>query len=254
MQTQDLEPETEALFLRVRPGLADRWQGASDDEIAALESVAGCTLPRFYRWFLARLGRSAGLLEYRSLDFSLEKILSCYREGLVAPDPRWLMIGYETDEIMPLHLFYDLARPARDDAFVLTRDLDDGSVNPHFETFREMLGWGEVARRVMSMPQRCVGALRAGAGVEVLATLAPLMSDLGFQEPIRTGTSCGLHERADAAMAISRTPRELPSPNFSFDLGGPDSATLRRILGVVTTRSPLECKIKEWNPSLPGPG
>jgi hypothetical protein len=55
-------------------------------------------------------------------------------------------------------------------------------------------------------------------------------------------------------MVVSATPREPPSLNFFFELGGPDASTLRRILGAVTTRSPLECKIKEWSPPLPGPG
>ena len=56
MQPQELEPEAEEFFLRLVPDLANQWKGATEDEIARLETIARRPLPRFYRWFLMRMG------------------------------------------------------------------------------------------------------------------------------------------------------------------------------------------------------
>ncbi|WP_437855494.1 hypothetical protein [Sorangium sp. So ce363] len=110
---QSLESATEALLVRIVPGLADQWQGASPDEIERIEQLAPGPLPAFYRWFLGKTGRSMGPMAYPSLDFSAQRVLWCYDEALqVAPSRRFFLIGYETDEHKQLHVFYDLERGA----------------------------------------------------------------------------------------------------------------------------------------------
>jgi len=54
------EASLEALLVRLLPGLAQQWQGAPGSEIDRIEAIAGRQLPPFYRWFLARMGRSMG--------------------------------------------------------------------------------------------------------------------------------------------------------------------------------------------------
>jgi hypothetical protein len=99
------------------PGLAEQWRGAAPDEVEQLERLAGCPLPRFYRWFLSRMGP----LAHPSQGFSARRVLDCYARKIVTPHPRFLLIGYESDEMMPLHAFHDLDAPARGDATVTAR-------------------------------------------------------------------------------------------------------------------------------------
>jgi hypothetical protein len=252
MRPQDLEPDVEALLVRLLPDLPQRWEGASAQEIEQMEALAGRPLPIFYRWFLQRMGCSTGPLLYAGLDLSVGKILSCYAEGLVAPNPRFFLIGYETDPVGPLHLFYDFSYPARDDARVITRLFAGGPAYVQFETFREMLVWGEfVASRIEELPQHCSGCFKV-KGVDALDTLQRLLQEQGFVAPVPTGACCALYDRADAAMAVSSTPSDPPSPYFFFEFGGPNSSVLRRVLGVIATRSTLDCEVMEWNPPLPG--
>ena len=76
----------ESFLLRLLPNLASERQGASEAEIAQLETIAGRPLPAVYRWFLQRMGKDMGAMSYPTLDFSAVKVLSCYRDGLVEPD------------------------------------------------------------------------------------------------------------------------------------------------------------------------
>jgi len=48
-QEQEIEAVMEAFLLRVVPGLAEQWKGATPDEIARIEEIAGRPLPSFYR-------------------------------------------------------------------------------------------------------------------------------------------------------------------------------------------------------------
>ena len=237
----------EALLERLVPGLSANWQGASEAEIEQIEVIAGRPLPRFYRWFLMRMGRSMGRLAYQSLDFSARKVLTSYAEELFVPHPRFLMIGHESDEIMPLHVLYDLDFPARDDARVTKRHALGGASHHQFATFREMLAWGKFLHHgVEAMPQRCSGSFVDDGG-DVLAHLDPVMASLGFKKPIPSGSHCALYEGASAAMATSATPGDEPRIHF-FDLGGHDVGRLRRTLGVIGTETPLEVKISRWTP------
>ena len=247
MSSQDLELEMEDLLLRIVPGLAEQWQGASPDAIERIEQLAGRPLPPFYRWFLSHMGQSMGPLAYPTLDFSAQRVVACYAEKLVVPDPRFLLIGHESDELMPLHLFYDFKAPARDDALVTSRDARGGELHDGFETLREMLAWGAVSLfRVERTSQRCEGSLK-GDDPDFLSQLDPLMSGLGFTQPVSTGPFCRLYERPDVVMTCRGKPRARLGNRRTFELGGNDTGTLRRILGEISTATSLEVKVKEWH-------
>ncbi|QRK12598.1 SMI1/KNR4 family protein [Archangium violaceum] len=240
----------EELLLRIVPGLSEQWKGATPDAIAQIERIAGRPLPSFYRWFLNRMGQSMGPLAYPTLDFSAQRVLSCYAKKLVVPEQRFLLIAYESDEVMPLHLFYDFTAPAREDALVTTRAAQEGELSDDFETLREMLAWGAFSLfRVEGMPQMCSGSLK-GNDPDFLSDLDLLMSSLGFTSPISTGPLCRLYERHDATMICRGTPRAGRGNRRTFNLGGRNAGTLRRILGEITTQSSLEVKVKDWAPAL----
>ncbi|HYO68942.1 MAG TPA: SMI1/KNR4 family protein [Archangium sp.] len=251
MSTQaGLEPELEDFLLRVVPGLAEHWKGSRPEEIAQIERIAGRPLPPFYRWFLTRMGQSMGPLAYPTLDFSAQRVLTCYAEELVAPHPRFLLIGYDSDEMMPLHFFYDLDLPARADARVIRRHAEGGERHDPYETFRELLAYGALLSfRVGRMPQACT-ALLVGDEPDILSYLDPVMDSLGFARPVFTGSCCGLYERHDAAMVCSKIPRDEPEAIMAFTLGGKDSGTLRKIMGSIATETSLKIKMIEWEPPL----
>jgi hypothetical protein len=50
-----------AFFLRLVPQLSQQWRGATDDQIAEVEKIAGRPLPRFYRWFSS--ARAGGAMQ-----------------------------------------------------------------------------------------------------------------------------------------------------------------------------------------------
>ncbi|HEX8705641.1 MAG TPA: SMI1/KNR4 family protein [Myxococcaceae bacterium] len=238
----------EELLLRTVPGLAQEWKGATPEEIAQLEQIAGRPLPSFYRWFLSRMGQSMGALAYPRHDLSAQGVLTCYAEEIAHPHPRFLLIGCDSDELLPLHLFYDLDLPAREDAGVARRHSMGGELHYQFESLREMLAWSAFFRfRVGGLPQRCKGIFLGKH--PILSRLDPLMKSLGFTTPIATGAFCGLYERLDAAMHCNSTPAE--ESILSFTIGGSNSGTLRRILGEIATESSVEAKVKEWSPALP---
>jgi hypothetical protein len=251
MQPQELGQALEELFRRLEPATVAQWRGATPNEVQQLEQIAGRPLPEFYRWFLARMGQSTGLEAYGTMDFSLPKVLECYARKLVAPDPRFLLIGYEADEHMPLHHFYDLERPARVVARVGRQYGPRDEPNPEFETFHEMLAWGVVLRRrIQLLPHRCLGTFAHERG-EIISALAPVMESLGFTQPLPTGPHCALFERDDAAMVARATPWDEPLEFLVFRLAGADEVTLRRITGVIATQTSLQIQIDEWDPDLP---
>lgn len=244
------ELEMEELLLRVVPKLEEQWQGATPDMIERIERLAGRPLPSFYRWFLSRMGKNMGALAYPTLDFSAQRVLACYAQKLVAPSPRFLLIGHESDEMMPLHVFYDFDAPTRQDALVTERHAMGGELHDSFETLREMLAWGALLKfRVNTLPQRCEGILSTDEP-DLLSRLEPLMSGLGFTQPIPTGPYCGLYEREDVVLLCTRTPREELIGNQPFTLGGRNAGVLRKLLGSIASESSLEVEVDEWTPAL----
>jgi hypothetical protein len=235
----------EELLLRIVPNLAEQWRGATQEEIDQIEQIAGRPLPRFYRWFLMRMGHDMGPISYRSLQFSAPTVLTCYAERVVPRNPRFLMIAYDTDEMNPLHLFYDFDYPTRDDARVVKQ-----YAHAPWETFREMIAWGEVGvRSVDARPQTCRGGFWDDGG-DALAQFDPVMKSLGFEAPIPTGRCCGIYHRADAGMVTAASPDMDPGRYHSFDLGAADQGRIRRILGEIVAETSLELTIREWDPPL----
>ncbi|MFY0539695.1 SMI1/KNR4 family protein [Nannocystis pusilla] len=231
------------------PDLAAGWRGAAAEQIEQIEQRAGRPLPRFYRWFLARMGVSMGPIAYRTIDFSAARVEAAYAKGLVAQDPRLLLIGWQSDTSMPMHLFYDLDCAARDDARVVLRHAEGGDVYPHFETLREMIAWGELlSHRVNKCMQRCEGAVLDDDG-EIVARLDPVLRSLGFTAPIATGPRCMIYESTEAAMVSRATLTDEPTVH-AFTLGGKSAGYLRRMLGELATRSGLALDVMEWNPPL----
>jgi hypothetical protein len=242
----------EEFLLRVVPELSEQWKGANPDEIEQIERIAGRPLPPFYRWFLTRMGQSMGRLAYPTLDFSAQRVLDCYAEGLVEPHPRLLLIAHDSRGMMPMPLFYDLDAPTRDDALVASKEegADEDELYEKFETFREMLAWGALSTfRLDKMPQTCNGTFH-GNHPNILSLIEPVMSSLGFKQPIPTGPHCGLYERADAAMICKGMPRHGLDRVRSFELGGNSPGVLRKILGEIATATPVEVRVKEWVPAL----
>lgn len=238
-----VEPDLERFLARLVPGIDQDWQGATADEIAAIEAIAGRPLPPFYLWFLTRMGRDMGALVFATVDFSPARVLECYREEIITPDPRYLLIGYETDEIVPMHVWYDLDRPNRDDALVLRQGIGDPLTQLEFETFREMLAWKALLNnKIQVYPYRCEGEFRSD-GPDVYARLDRVIDALGFERPIPVGRFCGIFDRPDAAMVCSVTPRNTREKLLFFELAAEDPGTLRKILGVIATQSELEVRV-----------
>ncbi|MBZ4420699.1 SMI1/KNR4 family protein [Myxococcus sp. RHST-1-4] len=242
----------EAFLLRVVPGLAEQWKGATPDAVARIEQIAGRPLPSFYRWFLSRMGQSMGALAYPTLDFSAQRVLDCYAKGWVEPHPRLLMIAHDSRKMMPMPHFYDLDAPARGDALVASKEegADEDDLYEHYETLREMLACSALSRfRLNKEPQTCIGTF-SGDHPNLLALIEPVMSRLGFKQPIPTGPYCGLFERDDAAMVCTGMPRHGADRARAFELGGTTAGVLRKVLGEIAAATSLRLRVDEWVPAL----
>ncbi|MEY4515023.1 MAG: hypothetical protein RLZZ450_7145, partial [Pseudomonadota bacterium] len=134
----------EHYLLSIVPNLATEWEGATEEEIAQIQALTPHPLPPFYLWFLRRMGHSLGQMEYPMADFSVQAILAAYADTEDYPieaewiKQRYLMIGYNRDEVMPLHRWYDLERRTPEDALVVHGRVT-GGMTPTFATFGEML-------------------------------------------------------------------------------------------------------------------
>lgn len=247
---QPVELDLERFLIRLVPGIDQDWLGATEDQIAEIEALAGRPLPPFYRWFLARLGGDMGALTFASVDFSAARVATCYRDEIEIREPRYLLIGYQNDPVVPMHIWYDLDSPNRGDALVLSREIGDAYGQPDFETFREMLALKALLNfKVRAMPFRCEGSFKSD-GSDVRVHLDRAIDLLGFERPVPTGSFCGVFDRPDAAMICSITPRSTPESTLFFELAGEDPGTLRKILGVVATQAQLEVQIDGWDPPV----
>lgn len=243
-----LEPEMQAFLLRLVPGLDRIWRGASDEEIAAIEEIAGQELPRFYRWFLSTMGRSAGPLDPPLGAYAARRVLAAYEAGEVDAEPPMLLLARMDDPMAPLEVYYDLGRTTRNDAFVVHavgEELTDAA-----ETLRERLAWSLLIKlRVNTSPQWCRGVFTAPGG-SASDELAPALAKLGFVIPVATGRYCGVYERPDAALACRVDAEADNLDTLVFKFGGPDVVTLRSVLGQVAVMTGLEVSINTWNPPL----
>jgi hypothetical protein len=241
-----VEPELEALLLRVAPDIVKRWKPATPEQIAEIEGFAGRPLPPFYRWYLSRMGQDNGRIAAPFVDFDVARVLEYYREGEVARDDGLLLIGIDEDDISQAHPFYELYRPLRDDCLVGTKELDEPHIRRQYETFREMIAWGAFFRwRVRKFDHQCLGMAASEDGGAVAGRLKKHMRDIGFSEPVTGGDYFGIFDRADAAMASS-APMSLPPHTFGFTLGGDHVASMRRVLGELGLGTGLKISVDEW--------
>ncbi|HEY0133130.1 MAG TPA: hypothetical protein VGB85_03595 [Nannocystis sp.] len=246
----ELTSTFESWLRRLVPGADRHWRGASDSEIAQVEALAGRPRPPFYRWFLARMGHDMGALAYPDVDFSVRRVLACNGEGLFSPNPRYFMIGFVTDEMMPLHVLYDFAHPARDDARVTRRHALVGPFHDRFETLHDMFAWGALLRfRVNPARQTCTGSLHDDAD-DVAARLVPVMESLGFAAPFKAGAHCSLFERDDMVMITTSSSPAEPPRRHIFRLAGSDSTAIRSVLGSILDATSLRLENPEWTPPL----
>lgn len=241
MQPPNLEPEMEALLHRVCPGFGDQVEGASSAEIEAVRAIVGQPLPRFYEWFLSRMGRSMGPFTYPRHDFSARRVIWCYDQGLATPDPDDLLIGYDASgDPADLHLFYDFTQPCRNDAGIGKGEPDAGHVYPRFETFRELLAWGQVMMHgVRTSRSYCTGVVRSLTDLNAVNQLEQFMVERGFEQPVPTGRFCGIFMRGDMTMICSRGIL-VETDSAAFDLGGQSQAWLRRFLGELALSDEME--------------
>jgi hypothetical protein len=243
------EPEMERLVATLLTGQATTLEGASEAEIESLEALLSAPLPEFYRWFLSRMGRSMGPLRYDRLDFSIDRIISSIKESPEHATDELLLIGYGIDDMVPLHLYYDLRRPARHDALVMLGDDPEGPFDAQFETFREMVAWGKFAEhRVAKATQRCRG-LVSTRGDGLMTSLRGCLDAMGFAPVagIPTGELCGLFENAANSLVVSSTPDRDPTIH-GFYAGGTSEASIRQVLGQIEERADLAIEVKEWTP------
>ncbi|MFZ6177604.1 SMI1/KNR4 family protein [Nannocystis pusilla] len=239
----------EALYRVLVPDFETQIVGASDEDIERIEGLVGRPLPRFYRWFLMRMGRSMGPFGYPTIDFTAPAVLAGYSERLVHPDSRFLMIGHESDEMMPLHVFYDFDYPARDDARVTKSHPLGGGLHHQFDTLREMFAWGNLlAFHVEALTQRCVG-LFYDSDDDVLTRLNPVMHRMGLASPVPSGSHCGLFLGEGASMVTRASPGKEPNIH-TFRVGAESPARVRKILGMIGSETTLQVEIREWFPPL----
>lgn len=227
-----------------------RWQGANDEDIEALQEIAGRPLPKFYEWFARTMG---GDYASRREDLRVSSVLAAYREGIVAPDPRYLLIGRNPMPPMPQLVFYDLDAPCRDDALVVT-DPEGGPPlrRQVYETLREKLAMNIVHAHVINKgAQQCRGYFSDAQGA-VKQSLAPVLEEtLGFTAVVDCGPHCCVYRRDDGAALVSLQALQRADGTLqSFWFAGPDAIVLRRALGEITTQTMLHVKIDEWLPPL----
>ncbi|HEX5660063.1 MAG TPA: SMI1/KNR4 family protein [Polyangiales bacterium] len=249
----------ERYLLRIVPKLAAEWQGAREEEIARIQALTPHPLPQFYVWFLRRMGRSMGPMAFPLVDFSVNAILAAYADEEEYPiDPLWieegyLMIGYNRDNVMPLHLWYDLNERTPEDALVVHGDATVAEATRDFSNFAELLVWGKAGKfRVYTRAQACDGSFKDDA-YEPFVCLDPVMKQLGFHQPVAMQGRCRVYEREDATMICKGSLDDERDKFRFYRLGAPDEATIRSILGTIARETRLLVKLDAWEPPLATP-
>ena len=252
MTVNELEPELDELLQRLIPNITNEWKGAESEEIDLIErmikKVSGQEMPKFYRWFLMRMGQSMGSLETPGLDYSASTVISLNEDEVHNNDEdQFFLIAHSTDEVLPLNMYYDLEYPIRNCARVTKRASDGGDDFKQFETFREMIAWNSMLTfRVEKFPHLCKGTLYDERGENVFLKFDPVMTSLGFEKSsIPTGSLCGLYDSKESAMVTLDSidfGSEI-SDGFAFTLGG-EARTLRAILGRIDAETDLILDVK----------
>lgn len=239
MKVEDIEPEMEALFRRLIPDYMN-WDGATEEEIKKIEKIvrkiSGHDLPRFYRWFLMRMGHSMSDFGDDELDRSVSEIISWYDGNWLDDGTKFFKIGDGTDEL-ELHMYYDFNHRARDDARVVKRHAEGGDVYNFGETFRELLASDAAQINAMSFPEYCSGALLDETSSDILPQLNPIMDSLGFERiPFPKGPRVEIYVSDKATMLFSTT-LDTGTNAGAFTLGGVDRDCLCKILGTIAAET-----------------
>jgi hypothetical protein len=249
---EEEEIELEQLLTQLVPNGWQSTVGVDDAEIDRLEEIAGRTLPGFYRWFLRKMGREMGPFDYPRMDLSAAAIVDAYNDAFEPQNGRYFLIAYSLDEMVPLHLFYDLDQSVRNDARVVETDDLEGAINEKFETFREMIAWGNFLKfRVLRWPYQCRGLLKH-EGADVLSQLHPVLERRRLKSPLPSGTGayCTIMDGNECSLAGRSIPGS-PPRTLAFTLGAGEQTTLRAVLGQIALETSLEIKVVEWTPELP---
>lgn len=245
----DLEPELEALLLRWVPDMSSRWRSASEPDIEAIERIAGCELPRCYRWLLLRLGEGWDDIGFGTHDFSARTIVQGHARGVFPPHEGMMCIANDTAEWQPQLRYYDLAHPAKEDAPVFMAGPEEADFMPEFQTLRELIASATFNNhRIQPMPFQCTGLLVAEDQGDALQVLAPLFDELGFSVPVPCGPLCLLYDDGTLAFSSYRNPARRTPYVLPFRLGGPSLGALRRLLGLVSTSTSLVTENLRWTP------
>lgn len=87
--------------------------------------------------------------------------------------------------------------------------------------------------------------------VPVVHTAAAALQGLGFATPIPAGSYSAIFERAAASMSYRISPnRAAKGDLIFFEMGGPNTAELRSVLGDVANSTGITVEIFEWTPPL----
>lgn len=249
--SQVLEPELEALLLRLVPNLEKERAPASEDVVEELEDrleLTGHDYPPCYRWFLSKLGGNVGALKPSLGGFTAANVLEAYESGSVDLTGAQFLIGRIPDAVMPLDVFYDLEHGVRDDALVCRAVVEAGPVVNECETFREYIASRALMQfAVSTAPQRCFGAFVAPSD-DAGERLDAAMDELGFTTPVPTGAFCGLYEREGMTMIAKATIKPDNEGIRVFNVGGPSVAAIRRLLGEIATATSFEVDADRWTP------
>jgi hypothetical protein len=182
--------------------------------------------------------------------FRAAAVLDAYDRGDVEFGSPLLFLGQMPDALMPLNVYYDLSQPMRGDALVLTQPSGDGHLRKTAETFGEYIASSVLkVHGIATRPQRCRGMFKDELGT-TSETLTTVMEAIGFTRPLQTGPYCALFERSDADVACAVTVEPKNRRLLIFAAGGEDTATVRRILGHISTESRLDVQIVEWDPPV----
>lgn len=231
---EELEPEMDELFQKLVPDLMD-WQAATPHEVDRIErlirTITDNDVPKFYRWFLLRMGRSMGGFAYHEMDYSAPTLLSWYDQEFEDNGSRFFKIGHTSEPELQLHMYYDFDHPARNDACVTMRRDDGGEDYKQFETFREMLATKAVQIYASRFPAFCSGAMVSDD--DILPRLDAMTDRLGLKRlKIPVGPRCGLYSGGQVTM-VTTCSMDLDPDSCGFALGGSDREVLRKVLGTI---------------------
>lgn len=245
MLIEELEPEMDELFQRLIPEYMN-WQGSTTEEVEKIEQivrkVSGNNMPKFYRWFLMRMGQSMGEFRYHDMDYSAATVLSLYGRFFEDDGSKFFKIGHTSEPELGLHMYYDFNHPKRDDARVTMQQAEGGENYKQFETFREMLAIKVASIHAVRLPEFFNGTMLNDDGI--LSQLDPVMDSLGFKKlAIPTGPRCGLYLGSKATMIVTGS-MDLEPDSCGFGLGG-DVNSIRNILGVIATDTDFIIDVKD---------